>query len=366
MTLVAVVPDPHDAVRVLRIPSFPLFGNGQECLTHGAREENREPIRWFVAVRRIYRYVGTLDGIVFTGGGLLDDFWGGAWRVPFFVLIWTLSARLRGKKVLFQAVGFDRLASPLSRTMAIASLNLADSLSFRDADSRRFLVAMGLRREGRVVPDLAFGLESTAGLALRQQRIEQASYVVVMPVSEQMWSNERHPAYELYIESFVSLCRWLLEIGVRVELLSTQPSMERETLGRVAAELGAANDGRCAVHHVESLEDFLDHAGGARLVVASRLHGLILSMVVGTPIVSVAPMRKMNRVMQDSGFGEFNLDIANINPGALIQMVSTAIEQEERLRVRVREMADAFRMQVEKEFDVVLDVLRRSDPVDEC
>ena len=59
-----------------------------------------------------YRFLKNVDILIISGGGQLQDIWGGPWGHPYAMLKWTFLARLRGAKPIFLSVGFFRARRP--------------------------------------------------------------------------------------------------------------------------------------------------------------------------------------------------------------------------------------------------------------
>lgn len=215
------------------------------------------------------------------------------------------------------------------------------------------LVAMGLDCPCEVTPDLAFALESAMPDIARESP-QSPAYVIVNPVSERMWTQGHDGSYAQFLESFVDLCRWLLGRGLAVKLLSTQDRMDAGALAHVAGRLQAEGLANWEYCRVTQLGQFMGLARKARLVVSSRLHGLILALVAGTPVVSVAPMRKMTRVMHDAGLADLNLDMSELQRDALLSTVDRALVDETRLRHQIAATANNYRRRLNTNFDQMI------------
>lgn len=353
--LVAVVPEPAETARIFGTAGFPLYGDGayvpmpSSDAAVDCAEPNAVPRR-LASMCRVYAFLRDVDAIVFTGGGQLDDFWGGAWTLPFWLLTWVAAARIRGVKVLFHAVGYDRLTSRASRVLALSALRLAHYRSFRDAESLRMTQAIGLSGACDVIPDLAFALDWNAADEKAKFRHGEP-YVIVNPVSERMWTHGHDHSYDDYLDAFVALSRRLLGRGLAVKLLSTQDRMDADALAYVADALRKKSGPTWERVHCTRLDQFMALAAGAKLVVSSRLHGLILALVAGTPAVSVAPMRKMTRMMIDAGLADFNLDMATLQSDLLAATVDRALAEEVVLRRHVAQIASEYRRHLNENFD---------------
>lgn len=358
--LVAIVPEPASSARLLGTSGFPLDGKGEfvmagsdaDAALRSARRHRRGRIP---AVRRIFEFARTLDALVFTGGGLFDDFWGGPWELPFWMLAWATAARSAGVPLSFHAVGFDRLNSRASRVMALRALRLAQYRSFRDEESRDLLRRIGFNQDSDVIPDLAF-LASEPAVPEDPGASGIEPYVVVNPVSESMWSRERTRGYLAYLDTFAHLCEHLMSRGMGVRLASTQDKMDAGALEYVAGRL--ARDRRTSWEYRRTLlvGEFLQLAAGAELVVSSRLHGLILSMVAGTPVVAVSPMRKMTRLMSDVGMSTLNIDYDRLSGTALVEACDRALLERDDLRTRTEATVNRYRRTLSANFD---DMVRR-------
>lgn len=348
--LVTIVPEPAQSAHLLGTAGFPLYGDGPAVAAGRDTAWVASDGGRFAAVRRIFGFVRELDAIVFTGGGQLDDFWGGTWGLPFWLFVWTAAARLCGVRVAFHAIGYDRLSGRGSRWLALGAMRLAHYRSVRDAESREILTGMGLGAPCEVLPDLAFALEAPEG-AEPASRADAVPYVVINPVSHRMWSHGQDASYEAYLKAFADLSRWLLERGLAVVLASTQDTMDAAALEAVAAQLKAEGRTGWTLRRVTRLEEFMSLAQRAQLVVSSRLHGLILSLASGTPAVSVSPMRKMTRLMHDVGLGAFNVDMAKLSTDTLIAVVERALATRPELCAQVARVSDHYRRQLGASFD---------------
>src|SRR5208283_3387887 len=101
----------------------------------------------------------TQDLLLFSGGGQLDEEYGGAWRLPFAVCKWVLLARLARVPCAMASVGAGKITSRASRMLFSIALRVCCYRSYREAKTSG--IATGLLSRAvndPVVPDLAFSL----------------------------------------------------------------------------------------------------------------------------------------------------------------------------------------------------------------
>ena len=121
---------------------------------------------WVIAVRREilhsfegYRALRTQDLLVVSGGGQLDEEYGGAWRLPFAICKWVLLARLARVPCAMASVGAGMITSPASRRFISMAFRMCSYRSFRETKSRAIAADILPRASNDfVVPDLAFSL----------------------------------------------------------------------------------------------------------------------------------------------------------------------------------------------------------------
>lgn len=58
-----------------------------------------------------FAFLEDVNLLIVSGGGQLDDYWGGAWHHPYTLLMWGLLARLRNVPYKFISVGAGPLDS---------------------------------------------------------------------------------------------------------------------------------------------------------------------------------------------------------------------------------------------------------------
>ncbi len=358
IVILGISPEPDNTLQSLGIPAFPLSGLGPTAgnlmpyvdLPSAAQSEAwRRPYSPIV-IRRIARFVRTLDLLIISGGGQLDDFWGGAWNHPWSMLIWTALARRYRIPVIYLAVGVDGLKENLSRRFSIMALRIAQRRLFRDSRSYEVMRAMGLEQPCEVCPDLVFALDSgwKGGGTPADSR-----FVVISPISRKTWSRNETDLHTGYLSALADIGRDLLGRGYAVRIVCSQSAMDMGDAVALATELRQGGASNVEVRDAPRVDDFITAVHGADLVIASRLHGVILSLVTGCPVVALAHLDKVRAVMDDFELGEYCQPLQEVQGDAVLPLVRRALENSRDLRLHVQRVATEFRMRLDKVFDEV-------------
>ncbi|MDW3217934.1 MAG: polysaccharide pyruvyl transferase family protein [Acidimicrobiales bacterium] len=251
-----------------------------------AAEHEVESVPWGMGARGA---VATVDGVIVGPGGILQD-GSSLWNLPGHLAA-ALAARRRGVPVAAFGVG----AEPLRRRSSARLLRraLADApVVTRDEGSSDALRAAGLHPT--TAADLAFTLDLPDAPAEPNDEIIVAVGPGVKPGLVRPAARRLVAPPVAQIAAAVE--RLAVEQGYRVALAGFRGRRDRD----VAAELRAALsvDARLVDDTVDA------HVGavaGARLVVASRYHAVVLAARAGVPAHVVSTEPKLRSLAADLG-----------------------------------------------------------------
>jgi polysaccharide pyruvyl transferase WcaK-like protein len=316
----------------------------------------RLPKEFFLLPRALV-FARKLSMLVISGGGQLDDYWGGPWGHPYALLKWCLAARLNGARVAFMSVGAGPLDASLSKRFARRYLRLAQYRSYRDQASKTFIASIGWKTDDPVYPDLAHGI--------RVDHLSKTSFgdgkslvVGVGPMSyfdPRVWPERDGKVYRGYLEKLALFTSWLLGEGHCVVLFPGEAywdGLVMEDLARLLQN-GPDRPGTLQSARTETVDELMSTLKGFDVVVASRFHGVLLAHVVQKPVLALSYHQKITVLMEEMGHGAYNLDIASFDVEELKQRFQDLLANRARLEREIAAKERSYRAQLDEQFDTL-------------
>ncbi|MGE0581065.1 MAG: polysaccharide pyruvyl transferase family protein [Steroidobacteraceae bacterium] len=358
--IVGVCSEPEDTRRTHGIEAFPFAWerapDGREVLAR-VPWVLRGPLQRLRHFVRVLRFAGRLDLLVISGGGQLDELWGGAWRQPYLLWLWTLAARLRGVPVVAFGVGWDHLDSTRGRAFGTAAMRRAARRFVRDQGTFALLRAAGLAEPMIVGPDAAFGLPPPE-TADRVPVTSPRRFVVVSPISLGAVPPKQRDSHDRFIDELARACRQWMEAGYDVRFVCSQPAMDGPWVEKITAQLPAANgEARWTMCREQGVDAYLRNVRGATFVLSARLHGLILAIAAGCPVVGIHYSRKIAQVLDDCGLARYAIEPDGADAAGLVAVAGELVRNEDALRRQIAAYCETARTQLAGEYKALLEYL---------
>jgi polysaccharide pyruvyl transferase WcaK-like protein len=236
-----------------------------------------------VGVRDLRRTVGALrhcDLLVLSDGALLAPGRGERTRD---VLAITLAAKLMGRRVAMLGVGVDELHRRTDQNRVAALVRLADLLVLRDPSAANVLLAAGAPGPFRVAADPAW-----CALDPAPPSVERRDEVLVILDSRAVQIDGPVP------KRLAAALDILAAQGLRVRLapwrISRHGADDLDLARTIAAGLGSRAR---ILLPPDGLSEARAEAAAARVVVALRLHALVVAASAGTPAVAIGGEREL-------------------------------------------------------------------------
>lgn len=324
----------------------------------------RVPAEMILAFRA-YQNIKGLDMLIFSGGGQLDDLWGGPWKHPYVLFKFSILARLQKIKVIFVSVGLESARTSLGRFFMKVALSQACYKSFRDKRSKEMVEQLKLDPHGDsfVYPDLAHSLEV---MALPTTQVVNPSKPVVgfNPVpfyDPRFWPLKDKTVYQQYLEKMASFVQWLIERQYQVKLIRSDIYPDQTAFSDILEVLKRSGFRYTAEQIIEpqiqSLDDLLEQLSSSDIVVASRLHSVLLAQRVAKPVCAISYQSKIDRLMEDTGQADYCLPIDTFDVETLKQKFLTLEANCETARKQILRRSKEYQAALDEQYDRIFKLI---------
>ncbi len=266
----------------------------------------------------------TADLIVATGGTYLVE----NYNIESRLFDFELSLRLRRPLALFtQSLGpFDNKANR-DRLRPIFENSLITLL--RDERSRRNVTSLGVDPSKTVVcADAAFSMAKSETLKSAAARDFPTDSPLRIGISVRNWSFfkqvDTDTGMARYREAVGALVCDLVQNGNEVTFISTCQGIpaywtdDSKLAESIAAELPPAIQEALTIDRsFRTPQALATRLGELDLVIATRMHMAILSLVAGTPVLPIAYEFKTSELFERLGVAEWVVDIETLTPQSL-------------------------------------------------
>jgi polysaccharide pyruvyl transferase WcaK-like protein len=89
-------------------------------------------------------------------------------------------------------------------------------------------------------------------------------------------------------------------------------------------------------------------------VVASRLHGVLLSHRFCLPVLAISYDRKVDTYMADVGLSDCSVDIHGVTVDSLVEAFEALTQKSESIRSTLEEVNDRYSRDLQHQYDVVM------------
>ncbi|MER6627512.1 polysaccharide pyruvyl transferase family protein [Streptomyces sp. NPDC000987] len=300
-----------------------------------------------VDVFRTAAWVRRHDVVIVPGMGVLEATLPlRPWGFPYSLFLLCASGRLFGTRVALVGVGAAAIRDRPTRALVRWSARLAAYRSYRDAQSRDAMRAMGVdTARDRVYPDLAFSLPTPpAGAASGSP-----GTVCVGVMDFHGGNDDRARAdeiYRRYLDGTIRFVRTLVGEGRPVRLLTGDDC----DASVVAAILDAVDSALVTAAEPASLADLMKEMAAADTAVAVRYHNLVCALKTGTPVLALSYAAKSDALMDRMGLGAFCHPAREVDADRLLEQFRALERHSAGLRQTLTERNLAAARQLDHQF----------------
>lgn len=270
-----------------------------------------------------YRFLRAHSLVIVSGGGQINEEWGGAWGQPFALFKWAILARFARIPYVIASVGVGKIKSKTARLFISATLRMARYRSYRDKSTRAFAATLLQTSEkDPVVADHVLALPSSEiprasgirGLAQGRPIIAISPIAYAKP---QRWPTENRTIYERYMTQMARVISELLDRGYFLVIVCSSLWDDESAIADLFGQLDDRSkkklDHQMHMPDISTWRDLVGSLLDVDILIASRLHSVILGFVAQTPTVAVSFEPKVEWVMEDLSQTEYLLRIRDFS-----------------------------------------------------
>jgi polysaccharide pyruvyl transferase WcaK-like protein len=299
--------------------------------------------------------------LIIPGQGLLTDAFGlfVVSYSPYNLFKWSLIAKICGCKLLLVGVGAGPIYTGLGRFFIKSILSLADYRSYRDNSTKECLSGIGFHADNdRVYPDLVFSLPE-AMIPFHDRNKTGRPVVGLGLMAYPGRYSAAEPNFEIqraYLENLAVFARWLLLHGYNIRLLIgdlVDLDVLQDFRDLLRDRLSGFDDGRVINESISSVEDLLSQIAATNIVVATRFHNVLLSLLCDKPVIAISFHHKCESLMSAMGLSAYCLDIEELKVDRLIEKFCDLNTNAGKLMPLIRGKIREFREVLDEQYQFI-------------
>lgn len=294
--------------------------------------------------------------LLISGGGTLMQDQTSTKSLLYYLFVINQAKRL-GCKVMLYASGVGPLNLPKNRTRAAKALKTVDLITLRDDLSLVTLNNIGVTGVKAVVTaDTVFGLKYKNSHPIKQLLdnlgIGEKPYFCV---AIRNWK-ALPEGFEKETASFI---RYMDEhFGLTAVYIAMQPRVDMDISKRVMALSGRKG---VILTSPMAIDDMLAVVGSAKLTVAMRLHTIIYSAIMGTPVLGLSYDPKVNGIIEMLGQSRYCLGLAEVTASKLEIMAEDLIKESETVSAELLNVSGVLGNRALSTAQLAADLIYRRD-----
>lgn len=108
------------------------------------------------------------------------------------------------------------------------------------------------------------------------------------------------------------------------------------------------------VKRSNTVDELMSILASAQIVVATRFHGTVLSLLTEKPVLGICYYRKTDDLLREVELGEYSLSLDTLDPDQLWQTFKKLDKNRTEASERVGKKIASFRRSLDEQYDVVL------------
>ena len=173
------------------------------------------------------------------------------------------------------------------------------------------------------------------------------------------WPGADRLEYERLVGLWADIVSSIVSEGNRAKLFVSAPE-DMVAVNDVWDRLSEETRAGTSIHQAANPDSLLDFYRGVDVVIWSRLHGVVLAMVAGRPVVALSHERKVRTVMQDAGASASCAELATATVAETMLMIRAVLDDLDSCSETLRGYVRGANTAVSEQHDMLPQLIRRA------
>lgn len=301
---------------------------------------------------RFLKYLLTSNLLFFGGGSIIKELYASVGRNPYSTLLMilatvTFAKQIARKKVVMSNIGVGPLMTPRGEMLARWILNQVDFLSVRDEKSHRTALGLGLSpMKVNLVPDAVFANPPEVFIPTPKPLPPANKTRIALNLN---FDIEKPEAWEGFLESLAaSLKQMHTETPLEIHALPMQSKFKANDDLSILKEFAKRiPEIPFTLHDPQTAQEAADIIAGVDMVLAERLHTLVISSILGKPFYGLVYDVKVQELVDYLGMKQYSRNINQpFRADELTAGVRSVFAAHEQISTHLVERSTALRMKL--------------------
>lgn len=306
---------------------------------------------------RFLKHLLTSRVVFFGGGSIIKELYASVGRNPYSTLLMilatvTFAKQIARKKVVMSNIGVGPLMTPRGEMLARWILKQVDFLSVRDEKSHRTTLKLGLSPlKVNLVPDAVFANPPEVFVPHPKPLPRSEKTRIALNLN---YDIEKPEAWEPFLENLAgSLKQINAETPLEIHALPMQSKFKaNDDLSVLKGFAERIPEIPFIVHDPQTAQEAAEIIAGVDVVLAERLHTLVISSILGKPFYGLVYDVKVQELVDYLGMQEYS---RNINQPFITEELTAGIRSvftaREQISAHLVDRSANLRMKLSRYFD---------------
>lgn len=268
------------------------------------------PMKLMATLKHHKPVIQELDLLLIGGGGILMDLYK---AMPVRFAIYALLGKMAKTPTVVYGPGAGPISTTFGKQLIKFIVDSSELTMVRDEKSKELLQSIGVKKSIDVITDPAFFVRSP------EKKINKTGefHIGVTSVAyydKHYWPTEDKSKYENYVNGMAINLDTVLEHypNAFMNFFSTKHPFDTDVALDIRGRM--QHQERCTVVEEEMNHmEIVEFVNKQDIVIGTRLHSLILSLVTETPIIAVSYHHKVKDFMDSIGYSKYCLPIEELH-----------------------------------------------------